>query len=188
MEYVVETEKEIVQNYIIKSKQERIEWELNHPQKRKDIIWHFHKPDIFKEACLHPVDYMDQEAMKNYLHKLSSAENVYFIGEDYIGEMSLEQAVERANEGEICIIYCGNGIGYYQGEQEKGAPPRFMLLAEKCYNTCIRGDLMLKREISECLYSWKNENKKSVMCDWCETDWQKDDYPRICPERIRVFC
>ena len=46
MEYVVETEKEIVQNYIIKSKQERIEWELNHPQKRKDIIWHFHKPDV----------------------------------------------------------------------------------------------------------------------------------------------
>ena len=92
MEYVVETEKEIVQNYIIKSKQERIEWELSHSKKRKDIIWHFHKPDIFKEACLHAVDYMDKEAMKNYLHKLSGAENVYFIGEDYIGEMLLEQA------------------------------------------------------------------------------------------------
>lgn len=62
-----------------------------------------------------------KEAMKNYLHKLSGAENVYFIGEDYIGKMLLEQAAERANEGEICIIYCGNGIGYYQGEQEKGA-------------------------------------------------------------------
>lgn len=34
MEYVVETEKEIVQNYIIKSKQERIEWELSHSKKR----------------------------------------------------------------------------------------------------------------------------------------------------------
>ena len=89
MEYVVETEKEIVQNYIIKSKQERIEWELSHSKKRKDIIWHFHKPDIFKEASLHAVDYMDKEAMKNYLHKLSGAENVYFIGEDYIGEMLL---------------------------------------------------------------------------------------------------
>ena len=132
MEYVVETEKEIVQNYIIKSKQERIEWELSHSKKRKDIIWHFHKPDIFKEASLHAVDYMDKEAMKNYLHKLSGAENVYFIGEDYIGKMLLEQAAERANEGEICIIYCGNGIRYYQGEQEKGAPPRFMLLEEKC--------------------------------------------------------
>ena len=95
MEYVVETEKEIVQNYIIKSKQERIEWELSHSKKRKDIIWHFHKPDIFKEACLHAVDYMDKEAMKNYLHKLNGAENVYFIGEDYIGEMLLEQAAER---------------------------------------------------------------------------------------------
>ena len=73
-----------------------------------------------------------KEAMKNYLHKLSGAENVYFIGEDYIGKMLLEQAAERANEGEICIIYCVNGIGYYQGEQEKGAPPRFMLLVEKC--------------------------------------------------------
>ena len=73
-----------------------------------------------------------KEAMKNYLHKLSGAENVYFIGEDYIGKMLLEQAAERANEGEICIIYCGYGIGYYQGEQEKGAPPRFMLLEEKC--------------------------------------------------------
>lgn len=104
MEYVVETEKEIVQNYIIKSKQERIEWELSHSKKRKDIIWHFHKPDIFKEACLHAVDYMDKEAMKNYLHKLSGAENVYFIGEDYIGKMLLEQAAERANEGEICNI------------------------------------------------------------------------------------
>lgn len=57
---------------------------------------------------------------------------MYFIGEDYIGDLSLKEAVERASEGEICIIYCGEGIGYYQGEQEKGAPPRFMLLKEKC--------------------------------------------------------
>ena len=104
MEYVVETEKEIVQNYIIKSKQERIEWELSHSKKRKDIIWHFHKPDIFKEACLHPVDYMDQEAMKNYLHKLSGAENVYFIGEDYIVKMLLEKFVLYIVETESDII------------------------------------------------------------------------------------
>ena len=35
--------------------------------------------------------------------------------------------------------------------------------AEKCYNTCIRRvNPMLKREISERLYSWKNENKKKI--------------------------
>ena len=53
MEYVVETEKEIVQNYIIKSKQERIEWELSHSKKRKNIIWHFHKPVFLKKlVCM----------------------------------------------------------------------------------------------------------------------------------------
>lgn len=36
-----------------------------------------------------------------------------------------------AEIGVVCIIYCGKGIGYYQGEPGYGAPPRFMLLAEK---------------------------------------------------------
>ena len=55
--------------------------------------------------------------MQTYLYNLSKKSNVYFIGEDYIGDLSLKEAVERASEGEICIIYCGEGIGYYQGEQ-----------------------------------------------------------------------
>lgn len=52
------------------------------------------------------------------------------MGESYIGEISLKEAVENADGGEICIIYCGKGIGYYQGEQIIGAPSRFMLLAK----------------------------------------------------------
>ncbi len=49
------------------------------------------------------------------------------LGESYIGELSLKQAVEKALFGEICIIYCGNGVGYYQGEQDIGSSPRFLL-------------------------------------------------------------
>jgi len=52
---------------------------------------------------------------------------LYFIGESYIGTLPLKEAVKKAGTGEICIIYCGNGIGYYQGEQECGKPPRFLL-------------------------------------------------------------
>ena len=48
---------------------------------------------------------------------------------------------------------------------------------------------MLKREISERLYSWKNENKKKALCViGARQIGQNDDYQRICPERIRVFC
>ncbi len=121
-------ENEIVQKYVVSNKQERIKWELSNSKKREAISKHFHKPTIFKTECLYPINYMDKTEMQTYLYNLSKKSNVYFIGEDYIGDLSLKEAVERASEGEICIIYCGEGIGYYQGEQEKGAPPRFMLV------------------------------------------------------------
>lgn len=124
-------EEEIIKKYIKTNKQERILWELNSPKKRNSVIWRFHKPDIFMKKCLKPVKYMSKQDMEKYLFDLSGVLNVYYIGENYIGSLSLEQAVEQVNQGGICIIYCGNGIGYYQGEQEFGAPPRFMLLAEK---------------------------------------------------------
>ena len=54
--------------------------------------------------------------MIKYLFELSAASDVYYMGESYIGHLFLEQAAE---------------IGYYQGEPGYGAPPRFMLLAEK---------------------------------------------------------
>ena len=49
--------------------------------------------------------------MKDFLIKNSNLGKVYFIGESFIGYLSSEEAAERANTGEICIIYCGNGIG-----------------------------------------------------------------------------
>lgn len=123
-------EKEIIEQYVKKNKQERIIWELDNPKKRSSVIWRFHRPKIFIEKCLKPIGYMDKKQMIKYLSELSGAVDVYFIGEIYIGYLSLEEAAEQASRGGICIIYCGKGIGYYQGEQEIGAPPRFMLLAK----------------------------------------------------------
>lgn len=124
-------EEEIVKKYIKKNKQDRILWEFNNPKKRGNVIWRMNEPDIFKENCLQSVGYMTKETMEQCLYELSGVRKVYFIGEDYIGNLSIEQAVQRANEGEICIIYCGKGIGYYQGEQEFGKPPRFLLIQKE---------------------------------------------------------
>lgn len=124
-------EEEIIKQYIKKNKQERIIWEFNNPKKRKEVIWRFNNPGIFIEKCLNPIGYMDKKHMIRYLFELSGVSDVYYIGRNYIGYLSLEQAAERASMEEICIIYCGKGIGYYQGEQEIGAPPRYMLLAKK---------------------------------------------------------
>lgn len=122
-------EYEIVKKYVKKNKQKRIIWEFSNSKKRRDVIWKFFAgPDIFKENCLHPIKYMSDSEMEQYLYQLSGSKNVYYIGEGYIGELLLKQAVKGANRGEICIIYCGDGIGYYQGEQEIGKPPRYLLM------------------------------------------------------------
>ena len=71
--------------------------------------------------------------MEKHLFQLSGAREVYFVGESYTGILPLKQAVTKAHTGEICVIYCGKGIGYYQGEQEYGSPPRYMLLAQTNY-------------------------------------------------------
>lgn len=121
-------ELEIVKKYINKSKQERIIWELNNPKKRRNIMLErFSSPEIFDNNCIRLVDYMPPNELERYLFQLSRVEEVYFIGEDYIGELSLREATLKANTGELCIIYCGKGIGYYQGEQEQGKPPRYLL-------------------------------------------------------------
>lgn len=123
-------ETEIVKHYIRENKQQRILWELSLPQKRNTLFWKFAGPELFKQSCLKPTKFMSTSTLEKFLFELSGSSTVYFIGEDYIGYLSLNQASQRTQTGEICIIYCGNGIGYYQGEQGYGSPPRYLLRAQ----------------------------------------------------------
>ena len=120
-------EEEIIRSYVKENKQERLLWELNSSKKRKTVIWKFAGTELFKSNCLKPTSYMSANQIEKHFSPMVTTKNVYFIGEDYIGSLTLQQAARRAQEGEICIIYCGNGIGYYQGEQCAGKPPRFLL-------------------------------------------------------------
>lgn len=119
-------ENEIIKNYVIKDKQARIIWELSTPKKRDDVFWRFSGINIFKPNCLFQV----KEIPINYLHTKCSAHKkvrVYVIGSSYIGETSLEESIRQAQNGGICIIYIGNGIAYYQGEECGGHRPRYIL-------------------------------------------------------------
>ena len=125
-----EIEEEFVRNYVKKNKQERIMWEFSNSKKRENVIWKFDKPSIFIDSCLKKIEYMSNDDMEKYLSGLCKSKKVYFFGEDFIGQLSLRESILKTKMGGICIIYCGNGIGYYQGEQEKGAPPRYLLLTK----------------------------------------------------------
>lgn len=72
---------------------------------------------------------VEYDAMERYLIELGGTRNAYYMGAEFIGEMALAVALKKsAEEGDVCIIYCGNGVGYYQTEQEVGPPGRYILL------------------------------------------------------------
>ena len=124
-------ERDIIKKFVCKHRQERLIWEFGNSRKREQIMMQrFAGPQIFKEDYLKATEYMSPDVLQIQLFKLGGTKNVYYIGESYIGEMSLKQATETVNTGEICIVYCGNGIGYYQGEEEFGYRPRYFLIAK----------------------------------------------------------
>ena len=121
-------EQEIVQTYIVKNKRKRILWELDNPKKREYILFNrFLEIDNWKKECLQPVEYLTSEKLSCYLAEKSKKKEVYFIGEDYIGSLPIKDAVERTRKGEWCMIYCGNGYGYFQGEGGCIKPARYLL-------------------------------------------------------------
>ena len=121
-------EQEIVQTNIVKNKLKSILWELDNPKKREYILFNrFLGIDNWKKGCLQPVEYLTSEKLSYYLAEKSKKKEVYFIGEDYIGPLSIKDAVERTEMGEWCMIYCGNGYGYFQGEGGCIKPARYLL-------------------------------------------------------------
>ena len=122
----IEIEEEIIRYFIIKNKQERILWELNNPKKCDGVFWHFSDTTLLKSECLQKIPSV-RTISEESLFQLGQSKNVYFIGESYIGNISLANASEKANSGERCIIYFGRGTDYFQGEREYGNAERFLL-------------------------------------------------------------
>ena len=121
---------EFIKKFVISNKQERLIWELGSPRKRRELFWRFSGSSIFKDVCLQETEYMLADELEAKLYQLGKNKVVYFIGESCVGEISLREAVEKASYGEICVIYCGNGIGYYQGEEERANTPRYFLIQQ----------------------------------------------------------
>lgn len=119
---------EFIKKFVKSNKQDRLIWELESPKKRNELFGRFAGSCIFKTECLKKADYMSADELETKLYQLNKSKEVYFIGVSYVGELSLKEAVEKAFCGEICVIYCGNGIGYYQGEEDRANTPRYFLL------------------------------------------------------------
>ncbi|MDD3217836.1 MAG: hypothetical protein PHC41_03350 [Lachnospiraceae bacterium] len=95
------------------------------------MMKNFDVPNYFIQEYMHQMEYMGVEELEKYLRKVSgnSDDKVYFMGETYIGSLMMEDALTRVVlESETAIVYLGNGVAYYRGEQMFGPPPRFLLI------------------------------------------------------------
>ncbi|MGL6200856.1 MAG: hypothetical protein ACRC3H_18190 [Lachnospiraceae bacterium] len=125
-------EKEIVELFFNKKIKKRVEYELSSKRKRIDAFFRLNESEVLNQKTIHPIYKVDQEDVIQKLIELGASENkAYFMGyteED--GYVTLAEAVDMAFYfGMPAIVYCGNGIGYIQGEQSYGPPERYLLIA-----------------------------------------------------------
>ena len=132
-------EQEIISLFYPKNKRKRIRYELskvdlNNQDSISDFQWrnmndigHFNLKNFHAEKAY---------PSKTELRELAGNTSVYYMGCHYYGWLSAEEAWEKAFESDVCLIYLGNGVAWYQGEQFSAngigaAPERFMLTVKK---------------------------------------------------------
>lgn len=122
-------EKEIVDNYYQKWCRKRIKWELETPRKRKDAIWKMRLVKYLEESTMYLIEYLTVEELKDKVLELGGKSQSYLISVGFVGELNFEEAIEMARNDDMgCILYFGNGVGYYhEGELDK-FPPEYILL------------------------------------------------------------
>ena len=135
-----EVEHEIIRSFVAKNRQERLSWELANPKKREKFFWNFAGTQYFKQDCLQSIELLSYKELETAIFRFGKTRTVYYLGASCIGRIPLTQAVQYAAQGDICIIYCGNGRGYYQGEPYSGNKNKYLLIAHPSTSTTLRNN------------------------------------------------
>jgi len=124
-------EEEIVRCFIQKNRQDRIIWELQSKRKRDSVMWKLCDTHLFKQEVLYPQRYLSPEDLAEKLEDLGAQKTIYMIAFDEMYELedcSVLEGIERQWDNPY-LLYYGNGLGYFEGMQEDGAPERCILIS-----------------------------------------------------------
>lgn len=129
-------EQKIIEMYVKKGYQERILHELNHPMKRDRVLHRLchNYESILKSEGMEPiVSSSSDEITKMILQCGGQKDNCYILSlmDECDGIfLSLNEALDRVvGNGLAAVVYCHNGIAYFEAEQSQGPPPRYILKA-----------------------------------------------------------
>lgn len=124
-------EEEIIRCFIQKNRQDRIIWELQSKRKRDSVMWKLCDTHLFKQEVLYPQRYLSPDDLAEKLEALGAQKTIYMIAFDEMYELedcSVLEGIERQWDNPY-LLYYGNGLGYFEGMQEDGAPERCILIS-----------------------------------------------------------
>lgn len=92
-------------------------------------MWKLCDTHLFEREVLYPQRYLSPENLTEKLKALGAQKTIYMIAFDEMYELdcSVLEGIERQTSNPY-LLYYGNGLGYFEGMQEDGAPERLSLI------------------------------------------------------------
>ena len=122
---------EMIDMLFLKKWRKRLRYDfIDKKKEREDRYFRYHNGEYIDELLVvEKVDQMPEEYTVKRLLELGAEKRCFLLANGVSGVFTLEVGIEEAY---ICglgaVIYCGNGVGYFQGEQCYGSPERWILV------------------------------------------------------------
>lgn len=125
--------KEMIEVLFIKKRRKRMEYLFLSKEKRNAAYFRYNGGDyIDKSIIKYRVNKLSMQDIYSTLIKEGGNKKCFMISCSESGLYSTMDALKSAiNNGLGAMLYLGNGVGYFQGEQSVGSPEQYILVNNK---------------------------------------------------------
>lgn len=132
----IELENDFIETFIVKSRRERLKYELTNPEKRFLAIDRFshHTSELIEQKYIVFKDKkITIEEAEKMLVKLSGSDECYYMSEEIAESDSydLHECLKKYYYNGPSIFICKNGVVFIVSEYAEGAAEKFLLVKNK---------------------------------------------------------
>lgn len=125
---------EMIDMFFLKSWRKRMKYMfLQSKAKREDGWFRYNHGEFLDESCMkHQVNKLDRREIYKMLIEEGGNQKCFLISCSKSGIYDTWEGVDSVMDNGIGgMLYLGNGVGYFQGEQYIGSPERYILVNDK---------------------------------------------------------